>query len=329
MIKVSVVVPVYNVEKYLERCLKSLVNQTLKEIEIVVVNDGATDNSQKIIDKFSEQYPQKVINVIKENGGLSDARNYGIPYCSGEYIGFVDSDDYIDFRMYELLYMSANKNNSDMVTCDYYMVYGDDNLKRVSSRDFKSRKDMLIAPKAAAWNKIYRRSLLIENGLTFPKGLIYEDTMFYAKFVPYVDVVSYVSEPLVFYVQRIGSIANTQGIKTQQIFDIFSGIVLYYKENGFWEEYCNELEYYCTRITFGSNLERLCRIKDKKLRRRLAIESIQKLKQLFPEYKHNCYLKDKKTPRHLFIGFLTERNIFLFSDILNIIYSRKERSLYR
>ena len=95
MAKVSIIVPVYNVEEYLEKCLDSLVNQTLQDIEIIVVNDGSPDNSQQIIDAYIEKYPDKIKGFIKENGGLSDARNYGITKASADYIGFVDSDDYM------------------------------------------------------------------------------------------------------------------------------------------------------------------------------------------------------------------------------------------
>ena len=118
-IKVSVIVPVYNVEAYLERCLDSLVKQTLEEMEIIVVNDGTKDNSQAIIDRYAAAYPQKVISLIKENGGLSDARNYGIPYAHGEYIGFVDSDDYLNVTMYQKLYDRAAETDSDIVFCGY------------------------------------------------------------------------------------------------------------------------------------------------------------------------------------------------------------------
>ena len=114
-IKVSVIVPVYNVEAYLERCLDSLVKQTLEEMEIIVVNDGTKDNSQAIIDRYAAAYPQKVISLIKENGGLSDARNYGIPYAHGEYIGFVDSDDYLNVTMYQKLYDRADETDSVIV----------------------------------------------------------------------------------------------------------------------------------------------------------------------------------------------------------------------
>ena len=114
--KVSVIVPVYNSRDYLERCLESLVNQTLPDIEIVVVNDGSPDDSQTIIDRYAEAYPDKIVSLSKENGGLSDARNFGIARATGEYIGFVDSDDFVDLDMYERLYDKAASTDSDIVT---------------------------------------------------------------------------------------------------------------------------------------------------------------------------------------------------------------------
>ena len=104
MPKVSIIVPVYNVEKYLDRCLDSLVNQTLQEIEIIVINDSTPDQSQIIIDKYMNLYPNKVFSYIKPNGGLSDARNYGMSKMKGDYFGFVDGDDYVEYSMFEKLY---------------------------------------------------------------------------------------------------------------------------------------------------------------------------------------------------------------------------------
>ena len=102
--KISVIVPVYNVENYLEKCLNSLVNQTLEEIEILVINDGSTDDSQKIIDEFQEKFSQKIKAFSKENGGLSDARNFGIDRATGNFLAFVDSDDYISENMLQEMY---------------------------------------------------------------------------------------------------------------------------------------------------------------------------------------------------------------------------------
>ncbi len=105
MKKVSVIVPVYNVENYITKCLESLVSQTLQDMEIIIVNDGSSDNSQQIIDNFVKKYPEKIKAFIKDNGGLSDARNFGIDRAIGEFIGFVDSDDYVTPTMFEQMYL--------------------------------------------------------------------------------------------------------------------------------------------------------------------------------------------------------------------------------
>ena len=119
MPKISIIVPVYNVEKYIERCLKSLVNQTLQDIEIIIVNDGSQDKSEEIIEKYVKENHNKIKYYEKSNGGLSSARNYGIEYATGEYIAFLDSDDYVETNMYEEMYNLAKKENADMVECDY------------------------------------------------------------------------------------------------------------------------------------------------------------------------------------------------------------------
>ena len=113
--KTSFVVPVYNTEKYLKRCFDSLVCQTLNDIEIIIVNDGSHDNSQLIIDQYSEMYTKKIIPLIKENGGLSDSRNIGLKHVRGEYILFVDSDDYVDKDMCERMYKKGIQTQSDVV----------------------------------------------------------------------------------------------------------------------------------------------------------------------------------------------------------------------
>ena len=122
MSTVSIVVPVYNVENYLAKCLDSLVNQTLKDIEVIVVNDGSPDNSQKIIDKYVKKYPKLVKSFIKENGGQGSARNFGLEYAKGEYIAYVDSDDYVETNMFEEMYNIASKENSDIVICGNNVV---------------------------------------------------------------------------------------------------------------------------------------------------------------------------------------------------------------
>ena len=110
--KISVIVPVYNVEKYLRKCIDSLTNQTLKDIEIILVNDGSTDNSGSIIDEYAKQ-DKRVIAIHKENGGQSSARNMGLDIAKGKYVGFIDSDDWIELDMYENMYLALVKGNAD------------------------------------------------------------------------------------------------------------------------------------------------------------------------------------------------------------------------
>ena len=123
-VKVSIIIPVYNVAEYLPRCLDSVTGQTLKEIEIIAVNDGSTDRSLSILENYAQQ-DNRILILNKENGGLSDARNYAFPHIHGEYVGFVDSDDWIDKEMYEQLYAIAKKENADQVRCGYISELGE------------------------------------------------------------------------------------------------------------------------------------------------------------------------------------------------------------
>ena len=120
MPKVSVIVPFYNVEKYIEKCLNSLVNQSLEEIEIILVNDGSQDSSKEKAKEIEKKFPNKIKYYEKANGGLGDARNFGIKYATGEYIAFLDSDDYVEPTMYEEMYEKAKQENADMVECDFW-----------------------------------------------------------------------------------------------------------------------------------------------------------------------------------------------------------------
>ena len=121
--KVSVIIPVYNVENYIEKCLESVINQTIDEIEIIVVNDGSTDLSKERINKYLNKYKDKIKYLEKENGGLSSARNYGMKFATGEYIAFLDGDDYIELDAYQKMYEKAKEENADMVECDFLWEY--------------------------------------------------------------------------------------------------------------------------------------------------------------------------------------------------------------
>ena len=164
-IKVSIIVPVYGVEKYIDKCLDSLVNQTLKDIEIIVVNDGSLDNSQKIVDKYVKKYPKMVKSYIKKNGGQGSARNFGIKHSIGEYIGYVDSDDYVELDMYEKLYKKAKSKKYEIVVCGNYNVKEDysSKIEDVFVSSYQTNLENSMFGKIAVWNKIYKRELIVDN----------------------------------------------------------------------------------------------------------------------------------------------------------------------
>lgn len=328
MIKVSVVVPVYNVEKYLERCLETLVNQTLEELEIIIVNDGSTDDSLKIIEKYVLEYPGKIHAFCKENGGLSDARNYGMRFCKGEYVGFIDADDYVEKEMFEELYKKAKDEKCDVVICDYIKEY-------ISAQEvvkvcqYSSPKSMFIGGLAAAWNKIYRRELVEKAGLQFPKGLIYEDTEFFCCLIPHIRRCGYVGMPFVHYVQRRDSIANSQGDKIAMIFSVFDNIISYYKRKEWYKEYSQEIEYFSVRVLFGSSMERICRCKDAGLRKKLLYQTWDYSQERFPGWKRNGYLRDLSDTRNLYMKVINRYNIVLLGTVLRRYFILKEKKLFR
>lgn len=292
MPKVSVVVPIYNVEKYIKKCMDSLVNQTLQEIQIIFVNDGSTDESGNIAKEYASKYPNKIIYLEKENGGLSDARNFGMRYAEGEYIAFLDSDDYVENTMYEEMYNKALQENSDYVECDFLWEYPD-KTKKDKRNSYNNKKEMLTNVRVVAWNKLIKREILEKNNISFPKGLRYEDIEFTYKLIPYLNKVSYVDKEFVHYVQRNNSIANVQNERTAEIFTIFDNIIKYYQEKGFYEEYKEELEYSYSRILLCSSLKRICKIKDSKTRKKLIKETFEKLYQQFPLWKENKILNNR------------------------------------
>jgi len=210
-IAVSVVVPVYNTERYLERCLESLVNQTLQNIEIIVVNDGSTDNAQKIIDYYAQRYHEKIIPVIQENQGLGPARNHGISIARGEYIGFVDSDDWVALDMYQKMYKLTQLENSDIAICD--LTYNiEDPQDTWSSSGYNGVRpkpytisDFMLGSlnPALACNKLFARRLF--QIATFP-NIWFEDAGTIPILISHAKHVCYCPEHLFFYFLRKDSI---------------------------------------------------------------------------------------------------------------------------
>lgn len=299
MPKVSIIVPVYNVENYIEKCLDSLVNQTLKEIEIIIVNDGSKDLSKEKILPYIEKYKDKFVYLEKENGGLSSARNYGMPYAKGEYIAFLDSDDYVENTIYEKMYNTAKKEDLDFVECDFIWEYP--NRKRYDiGTIYNNQKEMLEKARVVAWNKLIKKELMEKTKVEFPNGLRYEDVEFFYKLVPYINKFGFVKECLIHYIQRENSIANTQNVKTKEIFTVLENVINYYKEKGLYEEYKEQLEYLYVRFLLCSSLKRMCKIGDKQERKKAQKETWNNINTKFPKWKKNKLLK-KRSLKNLYI----------------------------
>lgn len=292
--KVSVIVPVYNVEKYIAKCLDSLVNQTLKDIEIIVVNDGSPDNSQKIIDKYQKKYPNMIKSFKKENGGLSDARNYGIKKATGEYLAFIDSDDYVELNSYEIMYNKAKEIDFDVVVCNLKQIYEDSNrIDYVSSRikkDIFEKKDIkkvLIDIYPSACNKIYKKSLF-DDCFGFKKGILFEDVEFTHRLLSKISSIGKVDDYLINYIQRKGTITKTSDKRILGYIDNMNSVIDYYKKNDLYDDYEEELEYSYVRYLYATFIKQATLLSKKDYNK--AIKKAQEnVKVNFPFYRKNKY----------------------------------------
>lgn len=318
MPKVSVIVPIYNVEKYLEKCINSLLSQTLEDIQIILVNDGSKDNSGNIAREYEKNNKNRIIYIEKENGGLSDARNYGLKYATGDFIAFLDSDDYIEKNAYEEMYNKAIEENADYVECDFIWEFP--NKIRVDKQHpYKNKKEMLSFVRVVAWNKLIKRQLITDNNLEFPKGLRYEDVEFTYKLIPFINKFAYVDKPFIHYVQREGSIANVQNERTAEIFTVLDNVIEFYKKNNIYEVYRDELEYNYARYLLCSSLKRMCKIKDKTIRKKLLTESWERLNLNFPNWKENVILKTVNIGKNKYMRTVNKSTYEIYSKILEII----------
>ena len=311
MAKVSIIVPIYNVEKYLRKCLDSLVNQSYKDIEILCINDGSKDNSQTIVDEYTNKY-QNVKSYIKENGGLSDARNYGIDKATGDYCMFVDSDDYIENDAIELLVNQATIDNADVVVCNLDYVYEDGSVKQNEVSSFKKgnpkENNDLIFIANSACDKLFSKRLFVDY--RFPKGMWYEDLGSIPTILASANYISKVDKVLYHYFQRSGSIVHRID---ERIFDIYKAIdkvkkeilsMSSYKDSKYIEEKFND--YY---IIHGANLTTL-RIADYKSKKiKYLNKNLEILESYYPSWYKNHLIKEMGFKKRIFF-YLFKRKKF-------------------
>lgn len=255
---ISVIVPIYNVEKYLSKCINSILEQTYKNLEIILIDDGSDDSSPQICDKYSKK--DKRIKVIhKENKGVSSSRNKGLELSTGKYIVFVDSDDYIDKQMIEKLYNNLIENKADISVCNHYYNYQKDTfeLKKflhqkltIDNNDkfYNIYNDYSLST-IIPWGKIYKKEIFAN--IRYPIGKIHEDEAIILDILTKASRVSYFDEPLYYYVKRDNSITNNFNLKRLDIIDIHESRIKKLKNN-----YSDNLLY----LEYSTYIKRLVKI---------------------------------------------------------------------
>ncbi|WP_022772777.1 glycosyltransferase family 2 protein [Butyrivibrio sp. AE2015] len=253
---ISIIVPVYNVENYARKCIESLISQTYKDIEIILVDDGSTDSSGAICDEYAQK-DNRIKVIHKENGGLSDARNAGLDIASGDYIGFVDSDDYIDEHMYGHLYDILVDNNADMSVCDFLEVSDTDDAKDAQSeskieiiedKDVYKLVTSFNTADITAWNKLYKRDIF--SDYRFEKGRLHEDQWAIPYVVSKCNRIVKSSAKLYYYVTRNDSISKTRlsPKRMWDLLDALSNSCGFFKDKRLYDEQNIEAHNLCNQI---------------------------------------------------------------------------------
>lgn len=304
MAKVSIIVPVYNVEKYVSRCLDSCVNQSFEDIEIICVNDGSTDRSLEILEAYA-RFDSRVKIISKENGGLSSARNVGVEAAQGEYILYVDSDDYISSTTVERVYDNAQKNNSDVVIFDYYWLrakaserraltiepFGNKYVNSTFNADSVDTDAYKYVP-VSAWIKLYRTDLLKNNGITFDEGLIYEDISYWAKVFVKAKRISYLNEPL--YAYMVGREDQIMARNDEKLFDIikiYEIVEKEFKASGYFEKYKSSIDIL------------------------MVMDSLKKLSVIKPELREDLFNALKSLNKTIDYDYYEQDGVFVFEKL--------------
>ena len=287
MTKVSLIVPVYNTEKYLNKCIDSLINQTLKDIEIIIINDGSTDNSENIIKNYKDSRSRY---ISKSNEGIGKTRNLGIGLANGEYLAFVDSDDYLASDFCEKMYNKANNDDCDVVICNFYK---DDkklieiNLGSFKDCSLKQNPALINMINLGPCNKIYKKCLFDNNDNRFVENLKYEDVPFVVKMLLSANKIGKLDNYLTYYVIHSNSQTTVRDEKVFDILLIVNIIVKDLKKANFdSKELTNLVVMILTDYTIQQRY-----VKDSKIRNEFINKCFLYLNKLDKDWKKCAYLK--------------------------------------
>lgn len=322
--QLSVIVPVYNMEAdgMLAYCLDSLVNQTITDYEIIAVDDASTDGSLNILRDYERRYPDKISVIsLTENHHQGGAKNHGLAVCRGEYIGFVDSDDWVTSDFYEKMLRKAGETGADLVACDFCYVREHtmtpteripcNQKEQVGVLDHERRAALFMNPGAAV-TKIYKRNLLFDEPFSFPDHMFFEDNAMGIELLRRAKHFEYLEEPLYFYYQRGGSTVHV--ITRERCEDRLEAMRIMYRfarEKGYLEEFYQELEFKFTNLFYQNTLFSYMQGGQRKSLRFIR-EMGKEMRETFPDFQKNPYYIRQVHPEEKKLMGLQQRSTLAF-----------------
>jgi glycosyltransferase involved in cell wall biosynthesis len=324
---ISVIVPFYNVETYLSACLDSLIQQTFQDFVIIAINDGSTDESTAILERYATKFPERFEVVHQVNQGIAEARNEGLARVKTKYFAFLDGDDVADVRMLERLIQEAESSQADLVIGNFYWSYVN-REKLETEQKTTNHKTLLVNVFTVLWNKLYRTEAFLKQAVRFPKGLRYEDAAYLYQTLPQIHRWSYVDLPVVHYNQRENSITHQFGDRVNDMIEVFKIVHQHYIDQQLWISYASELEYITLRFFLGNSFVRAAQIDDPGLRDRSLTSMIDYLYQTFPNWRHNPYLK-RWTGKHIYFSLIDQGNYRQVATLIRFAMRFKAKFLNR
>lgn len=315
-IDISIIVPIYNAEKYLNRCIDSLINQTKKELEIILINDGSTDDSEKIIKSYNDD---RIKYFSNKNQGIGKTRNFGINKANGKYIMFCDSDDYYEKNACEEFYKKAEKDNLDLIICDFFVENDEGNMEEERLIDFPNTnlekspnliKDINLAP----WNKFYKKELIKTNKLKFVENLKYEDAPFVAEALGYAKKIGKINKCLNHYIVHESSETTIRDKKCFDIIPIIDKIRKHFKNSDYLRE---NLDKWTVRVLTNYTIQQRYQ-ENKTTAMEFIDQAFDYMKKEVPDYKNKKYYADRGLFR-----YLIEKNISLTKIYCKLYKIRK------
>jgi glycosyltransferase involved in cell wall biosynthesis len=308
LVKVSIVIPVYNVKPYLKRCLNSVFSQGYTDFEIILIDDCSTDGSyeeaKRILNDWEGSY-----KILKHevNKGLGAARNTGISVAKGEFFSFLDSDDWISSDFLEKLVRSAEEDNAEIVICEYYKYWEDNQKQHIKStftlKDLTNKNLCIALATESSCDKLFKSSLFYENNIIFAEGIKSEDVATVPRLIARASRVSIVPEPLYFYFQRKGSLSLSSSFK---VYDLKKAFEI--TKDDLYTNYKDEVEFFAIRyLVYGLTLNMI----KSNFKHDTIKEHLEEIRRDYPNYINNKYLYLYNFPKRVFVKFAYKNRLSL------------------